>query len=133
MGNVKIEPPKLSISKKKSCLNLAVGLVTDQLYRDHIHGPNIDTSTDEFHGQKVVPRTLVWLVHQGDVILPDAPIDVSFSLRYKFSSDKFKKGQAQVTFVATPMLIPPSTKSKFTEGRFSLPLKLYPRLCLILE
>ncbi|KUJ12158.1 uncharacterized protein LY89DRAFT_688619 [Mollisia scopiformis] len=68
------------------------------------------TVDDSFHGQRMVPDHLSWLVRQGDAILPFEPIQTRFGVRCKFTKQQYDLGSSvRITFVASSIMEPPST------------------------
>lgn len=73
------------------------------------------TVKDTFHGQRMVPDQLFWLIRQGDAILPFDPITTQFGVRCKFTKQQYDLGSSvRITFVASSILEPPSTMGNFS-------------------
>lgn len=83
---------------------------------------NDNTIQDSFHGGTMVPDQLVWLIRQGDAILPDRPTISSFTLRCKFTPTQYENGNSvRVTFVATNLLTPPTILAKLSQSKIHSP------------
>lgn len=75
------------------------------------------TVKDAFHGQRMVPDQLFWLIRQGDAILPFDPIITQFGVRCKFTKQQYDLGSSvRITFVASSILEPPSTMGSFSRA-----------------
>lgn len=78
-----------------------------------------NTVKDSFHGQRMVPDHLSWLVRQGDAILPTEPIDERLGVRCKLTKQQYALGSnLRITFVASSNPEPPSTMANLSRGMF---------------
>ena len=72
------------------------------------------TLTDKVHGKKMAGGQITWLVRQGDLILPDKPVEVTQRVKCAFQPQPLDDGSAtaRITFCATALKDPPSVLSK---------------------
>jgi hypothetical protein len=91
-----------------------------------------NTVRDSFHGQRMVPDHLSWLVRQGDAILPTEPIDERLGVRCKLTKQQYALGSSlRITFVASGNPDPPTTMANLSRGMSNFSLLCY-RICRLL-
>lgn len=103
-------------AKVKSCPR-HYGICASQIYADWKHDSR-HAVEDRFHGRQVVPEQLIWLVRQGDVILPDEPIVSIFDVECRFAS---LEQSIRIIFVASAIEDPPSDLGNLPRGTAYLP------------
>jgi hypothetical protein len=90
------------------------GITVSEAFANHKHHPD-DAIKDEYHGRKVVPNQLIWLVRRGDLLLPDEPLVRKFGITCKFSYQQVaRKEKVRLTFVGTHLEDPPNSLSQLT-------------------
>jgi hypothetical protein len=94
------------------------GLCVSESYAEYKHSGH-EAVKDQFHGRKIVPEQLIWIVKKGDLILPDEPLKRKFGLSCKFSYSQISNNEkVRLTFVGTESQEPPSRLRVLPKGEY---------------
>ena len=84
-----------------------------------------DIVRHRFTHEAIVESQIIWLVHRGDVILPDTPIKVERSFHFSISKGQYKsRAFRTTTFVASSLEEAPSSLSDPSRGMLNRSLDL---------
>jgi hypothetical protein len=93
------------------------GICVSEIFADYKHGGG-EAVKDDYHGRKVVPDQLIWLVRKGDLVPPDEPLMRKFGINCKFSYQQISSNErVRLMFVSTALDEAPSTLREMPKGK----------------
>jgi hypothetical protein len=100
----------------KSCLR-HYGICVTHRYEEWRHDA-AEVTQDTYRGVRVVRDQLLWLVKQGDAILPAQPIYKTIQIEADFTQQQLDQGSTiSLVFAATNVPIPPSNLRDLPRGQ----------------
>ena len=78
------------------------GICVTKVHQDWRDGNQNGLVVDRFHGKKIIPDPIHWLVNRGDLILPGQSLTRKFEVDIKFTSSMQRlNSEVQIIFVAS--------------------------------